>query len=704
MTLLMDPVIMLGSLAAAVPALLALVLCLREERTLPTNLMVAGLLVLAAEQVAVTAGTVVLLPEQVAQWQRIRLLFAALAPGPWLVFSLVYARSNFREFIRSWRVPLVLAAVGPLVLALAGWGGLVGSALPEEGRVYWPVALGPAGRALLVALVLFTVLVLMNLERTLRASRGTQRWRIKLLVAGLLVMLGARLYGHGQALFTQALDPLIEVIPALALVLGCALIGLSLRRAPGLHVDLYVSNQVVFGSLTLLLAAVYLAGLGVFARLLARESGGTGVLLGGTAVVAGLAFLLLLLLSDRFRVALRRALTRHLRRPAFDYREVWRAFTARTMRALNEDDLARAVADLASETFETLTVSFWLLDDRGGLRLASSTGLAQPADVTAEPVPEEVIACWRSLQHPVDLDHTREPWAERVRQWNPGQFHTGGHRFCAVVQAESHVLGLMTMGDRVRGLPFTAEELDLFQLLADHSAARLLALRLANRLLAAKQMEAFQMMSAFLIHDLKNTTSSLSLTLSNLKQHMDEPAFRKDAERTMSAGVRKMNDVVARLGALRRGFEIQPAEVEVAAWVADALRQLDAETAARVAWTPGESLRWRMDPQQMQCVLLNLVLNARDASPPGAPVELRATTERDEGVLSVRDHGCGMTREFLATRLFRPFQTTKKNGMGVGLFQSRTIVEAHGGRMEVESEPGRGTVFRVRIPVRGATT
>lgn len=106
-----------------------------------------------------------------------------------------------------------------------------------------------------------------------------------------------------------------------------------------------------------------------------------------------------------------------------------------------------------------------------------------------------------------------------------------------------------------------------------------------------------------------------------------------------------------------------------------------------------------MDTEQMLKVLTNLLLNASEAVSPAGEIRVQTGQRNGWGLLQVADNGCGMTPEFISQALFRPFQTTKKKGFGIGMFQSKMIVEAHGGRIEVESQQNKGTTFRVLLPI-----
>jgi signal transduction histidine kinase len=106
-----------------------------------------------------------------------------------------------------------------------------------------------------------------------------------------------------------------------------------------------------------------------------------------------------------------------------------------------------------------------------------------------------------------------------------------------------------------------------------------------------------------------------------------------------------------------------------------------------------------LDLEAMRSVVTNLVLNASEALNGGGEVRVAARQETHWVALTVADTGCGMSPEFVKTLLFRPFHSTKTNGLGIGMFQCKKIIEAHGGSIAVESQPGQGTRFTIRMPL-----
>jgi putative PEP-CTERM system histidine kinase len=220
------------------------------------------------------------------------------------------------------------------------------------------------------------------------------------------------------------------------------------------------------------------------------------------------------------------------------------------------------------------------------------------------------------------------------------------------------------------------------------------------KLLQAKEMEAFQTMSAFFVHDLKNTASTLNLMLKNLPVHFENPAFREDALRGVAKTCEHINHLIGRLSLLRHELHIRPAELDLNEVIARALASWNGATGVTLVKNLHPCPKIFLDPEQIHKVVTNLVLNAAEAVAIGGKISIETSQNNGWAVLTVADTGCGMAPEFMRRALFRPFQTTKKNGFGIGMFQSKMIVEAHGGRIEVESEVNKGTTFRVLLPVQ----
>jgi putative PEP-CTERM system histidine kinase len=272
-------------------------------------------------------------------------------------------------------------------------------------------------------------------------------------------------------------------------------------------------------------------------------------------------------------------------------------------------------------------------------------------------------------------------------------------RYLVPLEARGDLMGFISLGDRVKNQPLTFEDADMLQTIADQVAADFLNLKLSEQLSQAKEVEAFQTVAAFFVHDLKNLAAKLSMMLKNFAAHHENPVFREDAMRLMSQSVNQVDSMCSRLSSLREELEIRPGQIDLNEMVAAALAVDNGLPAGCLTKNLQPIPRVYADPEQIQKVLTNLIKNAEEAV--GNDGEILVTTRKRDGwaVLEVRDTGCGISKEFVDQCLFRPFKTTKTQGTGIGLFQCKMIVEAHNGIIEVDSQEGQGSTFRVLLPV-----
>jgi len=700
----MNATVILAYTSAGCGGALALAAALRARRVIARWAFAGGMTVLAAENVFTGLSAMAGFPEEaeIHYWQIWRLIAMSLLPGTWLLFSLSYARGNARNFLVKWRYLLAGAFLLPVGLAVSFRDQLV-TVVQQTLSGHWVLRLGWPGLVLYVLLLVGSVWVVMNLERTFRASVGTMRWRIKFMLLGVGVLFVVRIYTSSQILLFRGADLSLEGLNSGALLVAALLILRSFFRAGHFDLEVYPSQSVLQSSLTVLLAGVYLLIVGVFAKIVVYLGGDSAFALKTFLLLLSLVALAVLLQSDRVRLHLRRFVSRQFQRPIYDYRTVWRRFTEATASRVEQADLCRALVRVTADMFQALSVTIWLMDDRRErLTLAASTSLPEARDRELGPQKaetSEVVDYFRRHPEPIDIESSQEHWAAALRRWQPSEFPHGGHRVCLPLIDRGEMLGLITLGDRVNGVPFSLQDFDLLKCIGDQASASLLNVQLAQKLLQARELEAFQTMAAFFVHDLKNAATTLSLMLQNLPVHFDDPAFREDALRGISKTVNHINRLIGRLSLLRHELKIQPVASDLNELIDKAVAGLEKRPDSIFSKNLSPLPKLLLDQEQIVKVVTNLVLNATEAVAGDGQVIIATSQHSGWAILAVTDNGCGMSAEFLNHALFRPFQTTKENGLGIGMFQSKMIVEAHGGRIAVESEPGKGTTFQVFLPV-----
>jgi putative PEP-CTERM system histidine kinase len=679
---------------------------LRRRRHIGDWAFAAGMIALAAEDICIGfAADPAISPSDMVLWQQWRLCAASFLPGAWLLFSLSYARGNAREFIARWRLPLILAFLVPPVLALVFRQNLV-DGLRQAGAVpHWVYHLGWSGITLNILLLAGAIVILLNLERTFRASVGTMRWRIKFMLMGVGLLFVVRVFTTSQGTLFRGVDLSVEGLNAGTVLVASLLALRSFFRTGRIDLDVYPSHTVLQGSLTVLLAGIYLTIVGICAKLVAQFGGGDVFGFEALLILISLVLFVVLLQSDRVRMRLGRFVSRHFQRPLYDYRTVWRRFTEATAAHVDQSELCRSLVKLVAEVFQSLSVAIWLVDDKNGtMTLSASTFLS---DVKARELAPggaeaaEVIAYFQANPQPLDLESSTSACAALVKRMHPSQFLTRENRVCLPMVVHGEVVALLIVGDHVGGIDFSTQDFDMLKCVGDHATVALLNVQLSQKILETKELEAFQTMAAFFVHDLKNAASTLGLMLKNLPVHFEDPAFREDALRGVSKSVDHINHVIGRLSLLRHELKIRPVETDLNELVEESIGGMESGSDFSIVREFGSLPRMTLDREQISKVVTNLALNAKESMSGRGKIRIATAHRNGWAVLSVADTGCGMAPDFVKRSLFRPFQTTKKNGLGIGMFQSKMIVDVHGGRLEVSSEPGQGSTFQVFLPLQG---
>lgn len=689
--------------AAILALLLALTSLLRKKRSLATWLFFAGMALLSIESLLSALTLYVTDFSELLRRLTLGLIVKSFATASWLGFSLTYSRHDYRESLARWSIPLATVALLPIVLAVGFHHELLEVVQARSIGDEFQLRLSAIGKLWNVVLLVAAVWILMNLEQTFRSAVGTMRWRIKFIVLGVAVIFATHLYVRSQALLFSSYDMHWSGVESSALLIGCVFLLVAYMRTGLAEIDAYPSRAILGSSLTVLLVGGYFFIVGILAKIVRRFGGAESFQIEALVVLLGISGLALLLLSDRLRQRIYKFIARHFARSQHDSVRIWTEFSRRLANVKHQASLCTVSVKLVSETFEILSATIWLQDDQKGRFVVGASTAPRRSDATAEN-PQEVSSTFaeslRGRSSPFDLERINEPWAEELRQLNPTTFPNGGNRWCVPLVAGGQCLGALILADRVNGAVYTIEELQLLQCIADQVTSVLLNLRLANEVARSKEMEAFRTMSAFFVHDLKNAAASLNLMLKNLPVHFDDPAFREDTLRGIGNTARRIDRMITGLTTLRQRPAFNPVETDLNQLVRQVLQRLDGTPRVELTNELEPLPNIRADREQIQSVVTNLVLNARDALGAGGRIRVRTEHLRDSVVLTIADNGCGMSAAFVKDSLFRPFQSTKKEGLGIGMFQSQMIVEAHGGGIWVESEQGKGSTFRVSLPVK----
>jgi len=487
----------------------------------------------------------------------------------------------------------------------------------------------------------------------------------------------------------------------LVVALAAPLFALATRKQGTWRVRL--SRAATFQSLSLLALCAYFALMAILATALR----GTGVDWSSALMIGVLALMtvgaMVVIPSARARGWVKVKLAKHLFEHRYDYRAEWLRFTETLGLAGPEapplsERIVRAFADIVDAPGGMLLVS----DGGNGLSVASANewpGSGPPADAF-----DNAGDFWTAVEasgRVVELAALRGGWASaEEKALGAPRWLVEHDRAWAAVPLLHHqrLVGLVILAAPEFKRQLDWEDFDLLRT-AGHQAASSLSEALGQEALSeAQRFEEFNRRFAFILHDIKNLVSQLSLLARNAERHADNPEWRADMVATLQSSVGKMNELLARLAPQSSGrvqqIEAQPLRPILSAAIAGKRRDRE------VNLLGDAGLEALVDANALEQAVGHLLQNALDASS-GEPVTVRVSGEGDRVSIAIADKGVGMDGDFIRNRLFQPFASTKPGGFGIGAFEARSLITAMGGRMSVDSRLGRGTTFTILLPAAG---
>jgi putative PEP-CTERM system histidine kinase len=611
------------------------------------------------------------------------LLFDNIKSFFWLLFLASCLRDNFSNIIE-----VINRKETSLILALP----IIAIVMPYIGadKESW--------RFLLQTVIALEVLVL--LEVIYRQS-GENRWALKPLIIYLSVISVFEFVTFANALMVEQIH--INYIAARGYIYSAMIpfLVLAIRRVKNWGVEIYISRDIVMHSTLLMVAGGYLFVMAMLGYGVKYFGGQWGSAIQLVLIVLSLTLLFTLFLSLSFRTKIKVFITKHFFANQFDYRHEWLKLT-NCLNGNESDGNVHATALRGLIQAIDYQTGCFIQSQNGELRILANIDKPTLND-DEQSVLLEFSTFFKSKNWIIDIEELRtQPHVYEGLKVNHGLLNGVSFQLVVPIYNDEELWGMAVM----QGSDNTSKKLNwelrdyltavnaqISNFLFHHHAAQELA--------ENAQFAAFTRMSAFIVHDLKNVLAQIDLILSNAQQHKENPEFIDDTFETLQHTKARMDKMLYQLTEKNAAKDGADSLVNLSECVTQVVEQRCASYLPTPSVIVSNEIPVVLDKDKLSNVIYHLVSNAQQATRDDGNVDIAIALSADERhmLINIVDTGCGMSEDFIRTRLFKPFDTTKGNaGMGIGAFDAKAYLEKIGGQLLVQSELEQGTNFTLRIP------
>ncbi len=569
------------------------------------------------------------------------------------------------------------------------------------GIIAYNIGLEPNSNSLIasssfVMRMIFAAGALVAVHNLYTVSAPDARWGISLPMAALAALWTYDLNLYTITYLTREVSfELIAMRGWIMTILAPVFVIASLRNKEW---RLRLSRSVAFQSLSLFVIGAYLIAM-VLINTGIELIGGDYTQLAQTSIIFGMSILALLILpSGKFKAWLKVVIAKNFFQHRYDYRSEWMRF-AETIGFSGRDDtpfherVIKAMADILECPSGIL-----LVPSAGKQLILQSRWNWSSADVPSNPGTQHMIDFFESTGHIAILDEVRSNTDHKLDPRALPQWLYDENNAWLIVPLVhfGKLTGLIILARPRISWDIDWEDMDMLRVVSRQLASYLAEASSQQELIEGKQFDQFNRRFAFVMHDIKNLVSQLSILSRNAEKHADNPDFREDMIATLQSSVGKMNELLARLSQHNQMKRDVPKFNELEPAIMHALQS---KRLLHPIETDFEPNLWSVfDPNRLETAMTHLIQNAIESTENEAPITIMGRRQGNSVNIHITDRGCGMSEKFMANELFKPFESSKENGFGIGAYEAKSLIQSMNGNLRVESIVNRGTRFIISLP------
>ncbi|RLP55970.1 MAG: PEP-CTERM system histidine kinase PrsK [Ketobacter sp.] len=548
--------------------------------------------------------------------------------------------------------------------------------------------------------LLLTIFSIVAVEQLFRNS---PQYRInKVYSLGLAAIFLYDLYMFSYALLFGQLDHEIwrargAVNGTAAIFLCFSLLAVSSQNSPQQN-RVAISRPMAFYTTSLTTAGFFLALMAAGGYYIKLYGGNWGTVLQVTLIFSALVSIAVMFMSQTARANLSVYIDKHFFVHKYDYRAQWLNLIHQLSSSSSEEDphlnSIKALANVVKSTGGML----WMDNQFGRFIPISTLNMKLPKGDIEEPSDSEFCKILRDHEWVFSPTAPKDNELNRYNEYLPSWCNdVEGLWLIIPLLVDNELIGFMLLSSPPQDFALTWEDLDLFKTVGRELASYISRNEAAELLAQSKQFDAYNKLSAFIMHDLKNLIAQQALVVENAAKHKENPAFIEDMIRTIDNSVQRMSSLLKKLQ------QTQPSsgrQLDLKNVVINSVKKCQDRLPPPTLRIMEDSLKVIADEDNLEMIITHVIKNAQEATPTDGYVDVTLRMENDCAYVEVEDNGSGMDSEFVKNRLFRPFDTTKSGkGMGIGVYQTREFIRNLGGDVQVKSEPQIGTTFTICIPL-----